>query len=75
MIEIKCPDDKTYFNILMEEKIDSGYDWQCQMNMLILERKWCDLRFTTILTLKKSTKIFRLREENNLRFYKKRKNN
>lgn len=59
MIEIKCPDDKTYFNILMEEKIDSGYEWQCQMNMLILERKWCDLVYYNP-NFEKSTKIFRL---------------
>ena len=59
MIEIKCPEDKVYFNILMEEKIDSGYDWQCQMNMLILERKWCDLVYYNP-DFEKSTKIFRL---------------
>jgi len=59
MIEIKCPDDKTYFNILMEEKIDSGYEWQCQMNMLILKRKWCDLVYYNP-NFEKSTKIFRL---------------
>lgn len=59
MIEIKCPDDKTYFNVLMEEKIDSAYDWQCQMNMLILERKWCDLVYYNP-NFEKSMKIFRL---------------
>lgn len=59
MIEIKCPDDKTYFNVLMEEKIDSAYDWQCQMNMLILERKYCDLIFYNP-NFEKSMMIFRL---------------
>ena len=59
MIEIKCPDDKTYFNILMEEKIDSGYEWQCQMNMLILQRKWCDLIYYNP-NFARSMKIFRL---------------
>lgn len=59
MIEIKCPDDKTYFNILMNEKIDSGYEWQCQMNMLILKRKWCDLIFYNP-NFEKSMKVFRL---------------
>lgn len=59
MIEIKCPDDKTYFNILMEEKIDSGYEWQCQMNMLILKRKWCDLIYYNP-NFARSLKIFRL---------------
>ena len=62
MIEIKCPDDKTYFNILMEEKIDSGYDWQCQMNMLILKRKWCDLVYYNP-NFEKSMKIFRLKPD------------
>jgi len=59
MTEIKCPDDKTYFNLLMNEKIDSSYIWQCQMNMLILERKWCDLIFYNP-NFEKSMKIFRL---------------
>ena len=59
MIEIKCPDDRGYFNILMNEKIDSGYIWQCQMNMLILNRKWCDLIFYNP-NFEKSMKIFRL---------------
>ena len=59
MIEIKCPDDKTYFNLLMNEKIENAYDWQCQMNMLILERKWCDLVFYNP-NFEKSMKIFRL---------------
>jgi len=45
MIEIKCPCDRIYLGILINEKIDSGYVWQCQMNMLILKRKWCDLIF------------------------------
>ncbi len=45
MIEIKCPCDRIYLGILINEKIDSGYEWQCQMNMLILKRKWCDLIF------------------------------
>jgi len=59
MIEIKCPEDKVYFDIIINEKIDSGYMWQCQMNMFILERKWCDLIFYNP-NFKKSMKIFRL---------------
>lgn len=59
MIEIKCPDDRVYFNILMNEKIDSAYDWQCQMNMLILERKYCDLIFYNP-NFEKSMMTFRL---------------
>lgn len=43
--EIKSPDDKVYFDYLLEGEnaIDSGYIWQCQMNMLITGRKWWDL--------------------------------
>ena len=59
MIEIKCPDDAKYFDILMNEKIDSAYDWQCQMNMLVLGRKYCDLIFYNP-NFEKSMKIFRL---------------
>jgi putative phage-type endonuclease len=59
MIEIKCPCDRIYLGILINEKIDSGYVWQCQMNMLILKRKWCDLIFYNP-NFKKSMKIFRL---------------
>jgi len=66
IVEIKCPDDKTYFNILIDEKIDSGYIWQCNMNMLILERKWCDLIFYNP-NFEKSMKIFRL-EPNEIMF-------
>lgn len=43
----------------MNEKIDNAYIWQCQMNMLILERKWCDLVFYNP-NFEKSMKIFRL---------------
>ena len=59
MIEIKCPEDKVYFDIIINEKIDSGYIWQCQMNMLVLERKYCDLIFYNP-NFEKSMKIFRL---------------
>ena len=42
LIEIKCPSDKVYFQYLLDGKIDTGYTWQMQMQMLICERKWCD---------------------------------
>ena len=46
-IEIKCPDDKEYFKLLLEKEgaISSDYMWQVQMNLLITERKWWDLIF------------------------------
>lgn len=62
MIEIKCPSDKVYLDILVNEKIDSGYVWQCQMNMLILKRKWCDLIFYNP-NFKKSMYIKRLKAD------------
>jgi len=44
-LEIKSPDDKTFFEYLLdgEKAIDSGYIWQVQMNLLITGRKWWDL--------------------------------
>ena len=62
MIEIKCPCDRIYLGILINEKIDSGYEWQCQMNMLILKRKWCDLIFYNP-NFKKSMYIKRLKAD------------
>lgn len=59
MIEIKSMDDKGYFNFLLEQEIDSGYIWQCQMNMLILDKKWCDF-IAYNPNYKKSTVIKRI---------------
>ena len=42
LIEIKCPGDKVYFNYLLSGKIDTGYEWQMQMQMLVCEKTWCD---------------------------------
>lgn len=44
-IEIKCLDDKGHFHMLITEKIDSGYEWQVQMNLLVTGRKWWDVVF------------------------------
>lgn len=43
--EIKSPDDKIYFDYLLEKEkaISSDYLWQCQMNLYITGRKWWDL--------------------------------
>lgn len=43
-LEIKCPDDNGYFEILLngESEIDTKYLWQIQMCLLITERKWWD---------------------------------
>ena len=42
LIEIKCPTDKVYFNLLLDKKIDSKYEWQMQMQMLVCGKDWCD---------------------------------
>lgn len=42
LLEIKCPSDKVYFQLLVTGKIESKYIWQIQMQMLCTGRKWCD---------------------------------
>lgn len=42
LIEIKCPADKGYLYALLGAKIKSEYVWQMQMQMLIMDRDWCD---------------------------------
>jgi len=42
LAEIKCPADKAYFDLLISDKVDSGYIWQMQMQMLTTGRVWCD---------------------------------
>jgi len=49
LVEIKCHNDEKHFTKVTEFKktgkftIDSKYDWQMQMQMLITERNWCDM--------------------------------
>lgn len=59
--EIKCPDDVNYLKYLLngEDEIDSGYKWQCQMNLLISGRKWWDLIIYNP-NFKKSMLVFRI---------------
>lgn len=44
MVEIKSPEDKKHFKMILngEKEIDSDYRWQMQMNLWITDRKWCD---------------------------------
>lgn len=42
LIEIKCPQDKTYTQYLIDMKIKPEYYAQMQMQMLITKRIWCD---------------------------------
>ncbi len=45
MIEIKCHDDVKHFRLLVNgtKEIESKYIWQMQMQMLITDRKYCDM--------------------------------
>ena len=42
LVEIKALENKAYFQYLLDEKIDTGYLWQVQAQMLICERDWSD---------------------------------
>lgn len=46
-IEIKCPDDKNFFRLLVdgEKAIDPKYFWQAKMSLYVTGRKWWDLVF------------------------------
>lgn len=41
-IEIKCPNNVNYLKLLVNQKIDTKYLWQIQMNLYITGRKWWD---------------------------------
>lgn len=60
LVEIKCPNDTEYLKYLLfgEKQIDTKYIWQCQMQMLITERKWNDLIIYNP-NFKKSILVFR----------------
>lgn len=45
LVEIKCPSNKVYTELLINKKIPSKYNWQCQMQMLVTGRVKCDLAF------------------------------
>ena len=42
LTEMKCPEDKAYFKLLLDHKIETKYEWQMQMQMFVCEKKWCD---------------------------------
>lgn len=42
LVEIKCPSGKIYMLALLGEDIDREYYNQMQMQMLVMEKKWCD---------------------------------
>ena len=43
LCEIKCLADKGHFALIISGKPESKYVWQAQCQMLICEKKWCDL--------------------------------
>jgi putative phage-type endonuclease len=42
LIEIKCPTDRVFAEYLFYKKIDPKYHMQMQMQMYIMDRKFCD---------------------------------
>lgn len=42
IIEIKCPTSKVFFDYMIDGKVDTKYEWQMQMQMLVSGRDWCD---------------------------------
>ena len=41
LIEIKCPQAKTFLDYILDGKVDTKYMWQMQMQMMITEKKHC----------------------------------
>lgn len=43
LIEIKCFEDKKHFKMIVDGvEVETQYEWQMNMQMLITGRKWCD---------------------------------
>lgn len=42
LVEFKCPNDKVFVQSMYLKKIDTGYEWQMQMQMWVTEREWVD---------------------------------
>ena len=42
LVEVKCKNDVNYLRAVVDKKIDKGYIYQMQMQMLVSGRKWCD---------------------------------
>lgn len=40
--ETKCPNDVNFAKYLYDGKVDTGYNWQMQMQMLVTDRQWND---------------------------------
>ena len=42
LVEIKCPSNDTFLRYMYDQKVDMKYYYQMQMQMWVLNRKWCD---------------------------------
>lgn len=42
LVEIKCPEARTFLTYKLTKKVDTGYYAQMQMQMYVTDRKWCD---------------------------------
>lgn len=58
-IEIKCVNNRDYFQLLLGEKPDASYTWQVQMCLMLTGRKWWDLVYYNP-AFKQSTFVIRL---------------
>jgi len=45
LCEIKCLDDDGHYALLLGDKPEKKYLWQCQAQMMICDKKFCDLTF------------------------------
>lgn len=60
LCEIKCLDDKAHFPLMLGGEFEPKYIWQCNCQMLICKKKWCDLvsynpNFEKYLVIKRLT--------------------
>lgn len=42
LVEIKCFKDTNFLEYMLIGKVDTGYEWQMQMQMYVTNRQWCD---------------------------------
>lgn len=42
LVEIKCPTNRVFYEYMTSGKIDTGYMWQMQMQLLVSGRDWVD---------------------------------
>lgn len=42
VLEIKAKNDAKHLDLLLTEKVDTGEEWQCKFNALVMGRSWTD---------------------------------